>query len=266
MAVGCAQHRKLTLLRDDRGPGPKDASLSSRREKAPTKTPAKRTRRTRAEMEADAEAAAAAEAARTATQPPAGHAAGSAGPSRRSGAGVDRQALPCKREPPSDIVMEQLLPADEAVQPTPTPSTPGFEIESGPADHGSGAAISLHTPSTPGFEVIPQSGPAPAAKVEAATEDEPIPTPDQVEASQPEDAVKPANQAETHNNVAELDPFFETFQPRSSWLADGTKDEDYTPEACKELERNFWRGCSARKPWYGADLRGKHPRKTWIAK
>lgn len=42
------------------------------------------------------------------------------------------------------------------------------------------------------------------------------------------------------------------------WLPADTKPEDYTPEACRELERKFWRTMGLGEPaWYGADLEGE---------
>jgi hypothetical protein len=57
---------------------------------------------------------------------------------------------------------------------------------------------------------------------------------------------------------AETDPWYETFDPMSSWLPQDTTLDDYSVEACKELERKFWRGLgSGQSSWYGADLQGE---------
>ncbi|KAG7085759.1 hypothetical protein E1B28_003300 [Marasmius oreades] len=51
--------------------------------------------------------------------------------------------------------------------------------------------------------------------------------------------------------------FLETFDPHTHWLPPDTKPEDYTPEFCAKLERQYWRNCGlARPPWYGADTQG----------
>ncbi|KAG8995096.1 hypothetical protein FRB94_009473 [Tulasnella sp. JGI-2019a] len=51
--------------------------------------------------------------------------------------------------------------------------------------------------------------------------------------------------------------FYNEFEPRASWLPKDTSPEDYTPEACRELERLFWRSCGIGIPaQYGADMSG----------
>ncbi|KAL0579727.1 hypothetical protein V5O48_002291 [Marasmius crinis-equi] len=51
--------------------------------------------------------------------------------------------------------------------------------------------------------------------------------------------------------------FLETFDPHTHWLPPNTKPEDYTPEFCAKLERQFWRNCGwGKPPWYGADTQG----------
>ncbi len=57
----------------------------------------------------------------------------------------------------------------------------------------------------------------------------------------------------------EIDPFYEAFEAHKSWLPDNTDHRDYSVEACRELERKFWRGLSLGEPsWYGADLKGEY--------
>jgi hypothetical protein len=54
-----------------------------------------------------------------------------------------------------------------------------------------------------------------------------------------------------------LDPFYETFDPKTAWLPHDTLPEDYTPEACSNMEKKFWKSLLTREPsWYGADLQG----------
>ena len=51
--------------------------------------------------------------------------------------------------------------------------------------------------------------------------------------------------------------FLESFDTKTGWLPPNTRPEDYTPEFCKELERQYWRNCGLSKPaWYGADMQG----------
>jgi hypothetical protein len=54
------------------------------------------------------------------------------------------------------------------------------------------------------------------------------------------------------------DPWYKTFDLLKDWLPPDTKLEDFNVDACRELERKFWRGLSIGEPsWYGADLKGK---------
>lgn len=64
-----------------------------------------------------------------------------------------------------------------------------------------------------------------------------------------------ANAAEKHA----LDmAFLETFDPHTDWLPPGTVAEDYTPDFCRQLERQFWRKCGiSSHAWYGADTQGQ---------
>ncbi|EJT98514.1 JmjC-domain-containing protein [Dacryopinax primogenitus] len=62
----------------------------------------------------------------------------------------------------------------------------------------------------------------------------------------------------TQCDVSEDRKFFASFDPKRSWLPSNTKAEDYTPEVCAKLEKNFWRsiGNGGSPAWYGADLKG----------
>lgn len=65
---------------------------------------------------------------------------------------------------------------------------------------------------------------------------------------------KEANMAE---KAARDAAFLESFDMKTGWLPPDTRSEDYTPEFCKELERQYWRNCGLGKPaWYGADMQG----------
>jgi len=51
--------------------------------------------------------------------------------------------------------------------------------------------------------------------------------------------------------------FLKSFNPRSDWLPPKTRPEDYTPEFCRVLERQYWRNCGFGAPaMYGADMEG----------
>lgn len=76
------------------------------------------------------------------------------------------------------------------------------------------------------------------------------------------DHIPPASDGFIHHSalppqiVAE-DPWYANFDPRTAWLPQDTQPEDYTPEACRELERVFWRSCGIGAPaQYGADMPG----------
>ncbi|CED84781.1 DNA damage-responsive repressor GIS1/RPH1, jumonji superfamily [Phaffia rhodozyma] len=60
-----------------------------------------------------------------------------------------------------------------------------------------------------------------------------------------------------NNEPVEVDPFYDTLLNDQPWLPRDSKQEDFTPEVCKEIERKFWRGLGlGDSAWYGADLRG----------
>jgi hypothetical protein len=69
-------------------------------------------------------------------------------------------------------------------------------------------------------------------------------------------ATPPPIDIDTSQLTAEAE-FYSNFKPESSWLPPDTVPSDYSPEACRELERTFWRSCGIIKPaWYGADMSG----------
>lgn len=68
---------------------------------------------------------------------------------------------------------------------------------------------------------------------------------------------RPRNILDPEGLTPEAHEFYSDFDPHSSWLPAGTKPSDYTPEACRNLERSFWRSCGIGTPaWYGADMQG----------
>ena len=69
---------------------------------------------------------------------------------------------------------------------------------------------------------------------------------------------------------SETDPvvdWYSHFDPSTAWLPKDTAQEDYTPEACANLERKFWKTMGLGEPsWYGADLQGTlfpDPKTKW---
>lgn len=51
--------------------------------------------------------------------------------------------------------------------------------------------------------------------------------------------------------------FLKSFNPKTDWLPPHTRPEDYTPEFCRTLERQYWRNCGFGTPaMYGADMEG----------
>ena len=61
----------------------------------------------------------------------------------------------------------------------------------------------------------------------------------------------------TSFNGESVDPFYETFDPHSDWVPEGTSPADYTEDGCRSLERKFWRELGLGEAcWYGADMKG----------
>lgn len=51
--------------------------------------------------------------------------------------------------------------------------------------------------------------------------------------------------------------FYKTLLEERPWFTEGRKKEDFTVEACREVERKFWRGLGVgESAWYGADMQG----------
>jgi hypothetical protein len=51
--------------------------------------------------------------------------------------------------------------------------------------------------------------------------------------------------------------FLKSFNSKTDWLPPNTRLEDYTPEFCRTLERQYWRNCGFGTPaMYGADMEG----------
>lgn len=67
------------------------------------------------------------------------------------------------------------------------------------------------------------------------------------------------NEESTKDAEPAMDPWYQTFDLLKDWLPPDTSIDDYTVDACRELERKFWRGLSLGEPsWYGADLKGEN--------
>lgn len=66
-----------------------------------------------------------------------------------------------------------------------------------------------------------------------------------------------AREASLAERAAKDKAFIDVFDPSKDWLPPNTKNDDYTPEFCQKLERQYWRNCGLGKPaWYGADMQG----------
>lgn len=66
------------------------------------------------------------------------------------------------------------------------------------------------------------------------------------------------NDDSTKDAEPAMDAWYQTFDLMKDWLPADTTMDDYTVDACRELERKFWRGLSLGEPsWYGADLKGE---------
>jgi hypothetical protein len=71
------------------------------------------------------------------------------------------------------------------------------------------------------------------------------------------DGSQRADDDTTKDAEPDMDAWYQTFDLLKDWLPADTTIEDYTVDACRELERKFWRGLSLGEPsWYGADLKG----------
>ena len=92
-------------------------------------------------------------------------------------------------------------------------------------------------------------------------------------AGPPVDTVPPLDPSSRHSPQSSPDPlaktpesnseavpeWYETFDFSQAWLPKDTRPEDYTPEACLNLERKFWKTMGLGEPsWYGADLQGRY--------
>ncbi|KZT56522.1 JmjC-domain-containing protein [Calocera cornea HHB12733] len=82
------------------------------------------------------------------------------------------------------------------------------------------------------------------------------PTPESLPDPAPRIATDGSNAVDKDVRIDEN--FFASFDPKTSWLPPDTKPEDYTPEVCARLDRNFWRsiGNLGSPAWYGADMKG----------
>jgi hypothetical protein len=73
-----------------------------------------------------------------------------------------------------------------------------------------------------------------------------------------EPASQRANEDTSKDAESDMDAWYQTFDLLKDWLPTDTTIDDYTVDACRELERKFWRGLSLGEPsWYGADLKGE---------
>lgn len=66
-----------------------------------------------------------------------------------------------------------------------------------------------------------------------------------------------AREAKAAEAAVHDEEFLKTFDAHTAWLPPKTRGEDYTPEFCRSLERQYWRNCGLGKSaWYGADTAG----------
>lgn len=68
---------------------------------------------------------------------------------------------------------------------------------------------------------------------------------------------KETREAKAAEKAAADRTFLQSLDVSVAWLPPETKPSDYTPEFCRELERQYWRNLGLGKPaWYGADTAG----------
>ena len=99
---------------------------------------------------------------------------------------------------------------------------------------------------------VPALDPSSHHSPQSSTE-ESAKTPDSNHAALPDPAIN-----ETHDHPSDpVGDWYKNFNPNRAWLPNDTSPEDYTPEACANLERRFWKTMGLGEPgWYGADLQG----------
>lgn len=104
-------------------------------------------------------------------------------------------------------------------------------------------------------EAEDEEAPDQADHDEGMVDGEPVPPLD------PSSAISPPSSSDPLATTPEPEPipqWFETFKPTEDWLPQGTRVDDYTPEACATMERKFWKNIGLGEPsWYGADLQGE---------
>lgn len=101
-------------------------------------------------------------------------------------------------------------------------------------------------PLDPSTHHSPQSSADDSAKTPESNQIDPL---DQVAAA--------TEGIETDTLSPKTDTWYDHFDPATAWLPKDTVPEDYTPEACANLERKFWKTMGLGEPsWYGADLQG----------
>ena len=130
-----------------------------------------------------------------------------------------------------------------------------METESAPNDSQGAAASGLQTPqrtNTP--QLLPGS-----QEMKAKEEVDAVPALDASSSSSKLSSPDPiAKTPDTEENPEPIPAWYESFQPSEDWLPKDTRSEDYTPDACAQIERKFWKTMGLGEPsWYGADLQGE---------
>ena len=95
----------------------------------------------------------------------------------------------------------------------------------------------------------------PAASTSTLVTDEPMESIAQ-EDSPTSPETSPTKKAKLEDAGSASD-FYKTLLEDRPWFSEGRRKEDFTVEACREIERKFWRGLGVgESAWYGADLQG----------
>jgi hypothetical protein len=143
----------------------------------------------------------------------------------------------------------------------------GEEKEMAVDEQASGSPVNESASTT---QCLPQSvlrnsqsvSPPPPEGHPTCTTSEDVSTPTDISASpskktKPKPHTREAREASLAERAAKDSAFNSVFNPHSDWLPSDTNAEDYTPDFCTKLERQYWRNCGLGRPaWYGADTQG----------
>jgi len=161
----------------------------------------------------------------------------------RSTRPVPTRSRPPKRPKPA-------VPKDEPVDDSAVNAGTGDDLDTEQTAGTSHVATPPHSEGTPPPSAA-QRQKKMSAKARGKVKEEPKPRTRRPTQTR---AVREANLAE---RLARDREFLDTFDPHRDWLPPSTEAEDYTPEFCSKLERQYWRNLGLGKPaWYGADTQG----------